>query len=797
MTPRTRRYIGAAVALVVLLLLGRWSAAFLAERWWAATISPAAAAFVTRWQLLGLACDACAVIVASVWFAIQALVVARAIASVQLTHRLGDIQLREAVPTRLLLGGAVASGVLLGLIAGAGAHAWRDAIVLAWHGVTYGVRDPFLNLDVGVFVAQLPAWDLLHRFMVLLGVLGFAFCFALYSGIGALRREHGIIVVHPDARRHLGALIAFIALTIAAAYRLEPYHLAAASTATLTAAGVLGRIHAAQVVAGIALAATILSLAWALRGRNTLLVAAWLVLAVAALAERYVVPALAETGPPSPGRIAAVRQFDAMAWGIRQEPVVNQSEVTPATTALWDEALLGRLVDRGGGALEAATAAELRGSNGERSAVWLVASARRDDSARLDVLAVADGVTAASGMPVMLRSPKDFQSDRPVWASVPDARSRPSAPQWRMVDRGVDAGSPLRRVLLAWARQAPGLLGAKALPDVDWHLDPVERAQAVLPMLSWLPADLSLINGRPVWLVAGMLATGQFPLATRSNWRERRVAGVTPAILCTVDAASGATRFYADPAADSLAVAWTKIVSPLIATSAAIPDDVMRSIPYRAEWLQAQLPAIVGSGWNASQQVGAAAAVWQDGRTPGHQVALAETGGRLVSSIVTAYRFGGIPRVRVDRRDRDAPPSDNWLDFTSVWNRGAAAMHLKDSATAAGDTVWSRPLRWYAGPALVAWQVIFTIPRIGPPSLLWMHTGLGDRIGGGHTPVEAWQSVTAPDHGATAHGPDDGSILESARHAVQRADSAFRRGDMTAFGRAFEDLRRALQRPTP
>ena len=36
MTARTRRYVGAAVALVALLLLGRWTVAFVAERWWAA-----------------------------------------------------------------------------------------------------------------------------------------------------------------------------------------------------------------------------------------------------------------------------------------------------------------------------------------------------------------------------------------------------------------------------------------------------------------------------------------------------------------------------------------------------------------------------------------------------------------------------------------------------------------------------------------------------------------------------------------------------------------------------------------
>src|SRR4029077_3963622 len=110
------------------LFAGRWTVAFVAERWWAATISPAAAAFVSHWQLLGVALDAGAIILASAWFAVQALLVARVVASVQVTHRFGDLQLREAIPTRVLLAAAVAAGVLLGLIAGAGAHAWREPI---------------------------------------------------------------------------------------------------------------------------------------------------------------------------------------------------------------------------------------------------------------------------------------------------------------------------------------------------------------------------------------------------------------------------------------------------------------------------------------------------------------------------------------------------------------------------------------------------------------------------------------------------------------------------------------------
>ena len=90
MTPRARRWLAAAITVVVLLYSGRWLADFAANRWWADAISPAAHAAVTRWQLLGLALDAGAVCLASAWFAMQGLLVARTIGTVQVQRRVGD-----------------------------------------------------------------------------------------------------------------------------------------------------------------------------------------------------------------------------------------------------------------------------------------------------------------------------------------------------------------------------------------------------------------------------------------------------------------------------------------------------------------------------------------------------------------------------------------------------------------------------------------------------------------------------------------------------------------------------------
>ena len=47
MSPRALRLAAAFLLVVALLFAGRWAAALVAERWWAAEISPDAAGFVT------------------------------------------------------------------------------------------------------------------------------------------------------------------------------------------------------------------------------------------------------------------------------------------------------------------------------------------------------------------------------------------------------------------------------------------------------------------------------------------------------------------------------------------------------------------------------------------------------------------------------------------------------------------------------------------------------------------------------------------------------------------------------
>lgn len=796
MTPRIRRLTTAVGGLIVLLFVGRWTAAFLAERWWALSISPAAGSFVATWRLLGVVIDAGAIVVASTWFALQALLVARVVASVQVTHRFGDIQLREVIPTRWLLLAGVTAGVLLGLIAGAGAPAWREPIALAWHGVSYGIKDPILSEDLGVYVAQLPAWELAHRFAALLAVLSLAFCAALYGGIGALRVEGRTLVLHPDARRHLGVLCSVLSLVIGAGYLLAPYEVAASAALALSSGAANARIHTAQIMAGVSLATALLSLVWALRGRSALLAASWLVLGFGATIAHFVVPELNSASIPTPRMLATAHAFDTLAWGIHAAAPLTGSDSIPSVTGIWDEEMLARIAEGSGGSIAAVTQTAI-GNSGRTEPGWLVATAVPGDPSRLVVLAIADGVTTSGGGPIAATAESSDDSSRvPIWTTVVDPRTRPEASAWRETRPGVAVGGPFRRLALAWARQAPGMLRSASSREVDWHLDPTERTRAILPMFDWMPAEIILLNARPTWLVQGIVTIPALPFASRAFWGGRPVAGVLPAVLGTVDVASGETRFYSDPAADSLGRAWARLVGPLIMPASALPSGVRQVVPYDYAWFRAQVEVLQRAPWrpgHATAEPFPPVPAWVGRALPARQAILADSTPGEPQTIATAYRIGGIPELRLDRSSAEGMLAGNAVALRQAWSRTPVQLHLSDSLAAAGDSMHSGDTRWYVGGiTTAAWRPVFAVPRRGTPTLLWIAAAIGDHIGGGRTPAAAWSSTNRPDQAAPDRGTDASVTLDLARQWIRRADSAFRRGDMTAFGRAYEELRRAL-----
>ncbi len=557
---RARR-LGAAIGLLVLLLFaGRWVAGTLADRWWAAELSPAAAAFLTEAHILRAALKVTGVLIASAWFIAHLVAVYRSVGSVQIRRHVANIEIREALTPRTLLTSAVLGGLLLGVAAGGQLSSSWQQIVLAWHGVTYGIRDPLLERDLGLYIAQLPLWRAAHGFSFLLVILALGIIFGLYVLIGAIKWIDGRPAINDHARRHLGWLLLAFAAVLAWGYLLEPYELAAGLTELPPGGGWRVAVAVAPVLAGVALAAGGLSAFWAAQPRHTLAAAAWVVLAVASVAGHWLLPAMFGDTTAADTDARSVERLSRMAYGLEGVQLVRvkagDAVAKPAHPALWTPPTIARLA--GGDSLSPfwADPAMMR-SGAVGRPVWLVLRPAPNDTG-LVVWAIAGDRVGAGGGPLFYRANDTAACTTPApLADLPAEILRPDASRYRIRGdsaSGVPADAWLKRVALAWTLQAAPLLGRlPAGTRVDWHLSPSNRLARLAPFADWGTPAIRIIDGELVWVADGYLTSQTFPLAHRVQWRNRAVGAIQAGFIGVVDAATRTVHIYLRPGAGALA----------------------------------------------------------------------------------------------------------------------------------------------------------------------------------------------------------------------------------------------------
>jgi hypothetical protein len=793
-------------ALVVLLFVGRWSAEILTDRWWAEQISPTAAAFVVDWELLRLTLEAAGVVVACGWFVGHMLGVYRAIGSVQVPRQLANLEIREAVNSRVLVFAGVAAGTLLGILVGRGCGDWVSSVALSWSGLRYGEAEPLLGHDVGLYLAQLPLWHQVHGYALLLVLLALGGVLTLYAVIGAVRWSDGRAAINTHARAHLGLLLAALALCLLWGYLLEPYE----RVAGLIEPGEYGlftyRLATSQVLSGAAVAAAVLSLLWVWRGQHALMAAAWTVLAAASLIGHHFLPAVIGNRPSSVD-VMAQKRLEALAYGLSglKDSSFARSGVSPrlpAPIGLWPANVITRLPSADSGEIYSAERTSLIVA-GHPRAVWLVV--RSDGRGNASVTAVADDQTSLDGGPLFYHLADSLPTTQLVTRlRVSGDGVWPGAPSYVLdsVGAGVLVGSGLRRLALAWALQAGALLG-RVEPDarVHWNLTPVSRLNRLAPFAAWGVASPRVIGGELVWLSDGYLASATFPVTDRVPWRGETVGSIRASFLGVISAESGETRIYLRHTADPVAEAWARISAGVIQPANAIPPEVGRSVAYPIEALQAQSRVLESSRWDlgrlserrdsAGTGVSIAAGLWEPDTT-GVLFALPfERVERTVSAVVLARMVDGWESLRAVRFDSATSlPAPQILE--NRWSRFPTYEQLRDSVARAGGQVVDGPVHyWVSSVGLGAFQPHFAWDSSRAPGLVWVSVALPQQRGAGRDPSEAWQNllgVTAPIIGAANRG----SQLEEARRLMSLADSALKRGDWAAFGRAFEALRRLL-----
>ncbi|HET6838026.1 MAG TPA: UPF0182 family protein, partial [Gemmatimonadales bacterium] len=809
MSRRGRRLTGILATVVLLLFAGRWTAVLLADRWWAAEFSPEAAAYLTDWHILRLTLDLAGIVIASAWFIGHLLLVYRAVGTVQVRRSVANLEFREALTPATLLTVAIATGALLGLLVGVGASGWWREAALAWQGVNFRVADPLMGRDLGVYVAQLPIWQAAHGFILLLVLLGLTGVAALYMLVGAIRWIERRPAINTHARVHLGWLLSGLALVLAWGYLLQRYEIIADSLNLADETNWRTGLFVSPLLAGFALATATLSALWAVRGRHSLVIAGWIVLAGAALVGQWLLPAILGGSFARAVEPGTIEKLDRMAYGLEslRETRLESAEqpAPPPVPSLWNPALVARTQAGDSAHLVTVDPAVLT-RQGKRRPAWLVV--RSDPGQRLTVWAIADARVSRTGEPLYYRLSDTLLHQTPtsLLDLSPDLL-QPEAPDFRMHQDnapGVEVDSWARRLVLAWALQAGELLGrVPPRTRIDWRLSPEERLGRLAPYAEWSAPVARIINGQLIWVLDGYLASSTFPLTGRVTWRDRRVGSLRAAFIGTVNAVSGATRVYLQAGADPLAETWARLSGGVVEPGSAIPEPVLRAAPYPGELFRIQAQELERPPWSAGSlgarpspaespvpQIG-----WtSDSSSPQLVSTFESPGERRLRSVLIGSRDDGRMHLRLVRLDSTATlPISGVLE--NRWSMFPSYDALTDSISEDGGKLVSGPVRVDVGAGgPVAYQAHFALRPTGGLVLAWVNVAARDRLGAGRTLAEAWGNLLGTTVPAPPGSPPSGR-LEEAKRWMELADSALRLGDWSEFGRAWNTLRSVLGLP--
>jgi uncharacterized protein len=811
MSPRALRATLAALILVVLLFAGRWTAGLLAERWWAGELSPAAVHFVSRWMVLSLILEILGVTIACAWFVGHLLLICRAIGSVQVHRRLANLEIREAVNMRAIAWLSIGGGLVLGFISGRGVGDWTGPLLLGWRGLQYGEADPLLGRELGFYLVRLPVWRLFHGYATLLTVTALGGAAVLYTVIGAVRWVDQRPAINDHARRHLGGLAALLALVLAWGYLLEPSELVGGLNGSVHEGLFEFRRTVALLLTGTAIAAALLSFLWALRGRSSVVLAIWGLLGMASLLGHYLLPALIGPNLTQAMDAATRRHLDQLAYGMAamRDSALQRRDVPPdppRPAALWHATIAAQATAADSGRVVAADRALVTVGRRQRP-VWLVVRDRGSQGAGITVL--LDDQTTPTGLPIVFHDADSLRTQK----VVPTLRLPPRASWPRgevsVVDTapgGVEVGSGLRRLVLAWALQSAQLLGpASGDRRVFWHLDPVERCNTLAPFAVWGAPAPRYIGGELVWLVDGYLPSGAFPGSTRVRWRGRSVGALRAGFIGVVHAETGKTTLYLRHTADEVAKEWRALTDSLIQPSSALPSEILRALPYPAELLEAQVRVLSEPHWGLGQVIGrpegigvtgpSDEALWEPDTT-GVQIVFPyeRAQQRQVAAVVRAHVADGWELLSVFRVDSLLSLPDP-TGLQAKWARFPTFQQIKDSVEKDGGRLEPGPTRyWTTSVGLGAYQPSFAQREGQDPAMVWVSLAIGDRRGAGHDLEEAWQNLLGLSAPIIAAG-ERGSALFEARRYLQAAEAALRRGDLEGFGRAWEALKRTIRAP--
>lgn len=817
MTARRWLMVGVAAA-AVLLIAGRALAGLYADYLWYESMGA-----VALWhaRLGAVATLRVGSTIAAGLFAFANLYAVRqSVITLVLPRRLGDLEIGEEVPGRYLMAATIALSATLGVLLALPQQDWTT-FELARIGRPFGETDPYHAKDLGFFVYWLPFENALWTWAFFSILIIAVVVVALYALTPSLKWQRGSLYASTYVRRHFTVLVGVLVLLLAWSFRLDMYAL------LLDGTGVDGGFGYVDLHVGIpgdlllsltTLGAALIVLWAGFTGRFRIAGFAVLTIVALSLVVREVVPAIARHSGSDLERttreqpfIATRATFTRHAFGVERMPQADPSIVFASLddalpwVPAWDPPALARAID--GGRTGDFASARIVWRASPTGIVGDVVDPPPPGASPRAPWTLARVVGAASderGAPLRIAGPSasaidDVPLEAPLiypgaarYTIVGDSLNQPPGTS---LERG------LARVAYAWSLQNFRLLSddlAQPHPTIVTHLDVRERIALLAPFFAQgRRVEPLLIGDSLYWSLDLYAASSTYPLSRRVVMLGEERSYLRHAAVAIIQASTGDVSIVPDSISDRIAESWRNRLPSIFGTWNALPPGIPQLLPPPIDGLSAQALAF-GRYGTASEPLpqrhiptldGADTSlvtdplpfVLPDGHTTAISLPLVDDTDRLRGLLIAT---GGVSRTT------------SWYPLTSPGPRWIAVLDRLRSVDSAGAAAREGPLvagRVRAVP--IAGGVGYIQPRYRwrPPSVPALY-----RI----AVLAADTARSLPPTTAVPARPPEQAIpprdLKASVTALYNAmREALRRGDWTAFGRAFDALGRALGGPPP
>jgi uncharacterized membrane protein (UPF0182 family) len=827
---RRRWLVVALGAAAVLLIAGRAVAGVYADYLWYESLG-ALALWRTRMTSV-LLLRGGSMLAGSLFAFVNLYAVRRSVVSLVFPRRLGNLEIGEELPGRYLLFAAIILAVVLGIGLAMSSDNWTS-FALATSGRPFDESEPFLSNDLGFFTYWLPLENVVWMWAFFLVIVVSIAVVLLYALTPSLKWQRGGFYASVYVRRHFTVLVGLLLFMLAWSFRLDMYSLLVQGSAGDNAFGWVDHhigIPADLILSVATLGAAVIVLWTGLAGRMRLAGIAVLATIVLSLVGREVVPTIAAHTGTDAHRVTREQSYVATraaytrrAFGVDRMPVADSAVAFASAAAalpnvsVWDVPALARTVDvsRANSPDDTPTPVGWRAMPGELLADVINApSAGASSKAPWTTAQIIASDADDRGAPLRADAlDRGVIDDDPVEAPLvyPGASSMFVVADSLRRAAGTSLESGLSRFAIAWSAQNFKLMSGdlpQPHPTVMVHRDIRDRLDHYVPFFAQgRRIEPILLGDSLYWTVDLYSASDTYPLSRHAFVAGEDRSYLRHAATAVVQASTGEIIVVPDsmPTLDPIAATWVRKLPSLFGTWNMLPPRIRSLLPPAVDELYAQA--------NAFGHYGATG----ESTAPRHVPLVDGADSALIGDLIpfSMPAAQGEPTTAmtlplIDDTDRlrglmvatgGAARATSWYALAAPGPRWAAILEKLRSVDSAGSAAREGPLAHGRVRALpVRGGIAFvqpsyrwrsqTVPTVNRVALL-----AGDSVRAMAPPLSntVRAAVTAP--ASAPSGAPAAPRSAAALYAAMR--EALRRGDWTAFGRAFEALGRVLGEKPP